>query len=63
MAEDKYAVKWIEAIKKCVNDEQLALVINKIYDDGFTDGQDENNADSVRESMAGEAEFIRDSRD
>lgn len=35
---DKYTQKYIKAIKACKNDEDLELVINKIYQDGYEDG-------------------------
>lgn len=38
---DDYAKKFIEAIKNCVTDEDMEVVINKIYDDGFQDGANE----------------------
>ena len=72
MAEkDDYKEKWIAAIKKLdtiagsdTYDENLGNIIDKIYSDGFQDGKDEGqDADSVREGMAAEKEWQRESRD
>ena len=35
---DKYTQKYIKATKACKNNEDLELVINKIYQDGYEDG-------------------------
>jgi len=40
---DKYAKKYIKAIKNYVTDDDLTIVINKIYDDGFQDGANEGS--------------------
>ncbi|MDP3989719.1 MAG: hypothetical protein Q8Q01_00770 [archaeon] len=40
---DKYEKKHIKAIKNCVTDDDLAVVINRIYDDGFQDGANEGS--------------------
>lgn len=37
---DVYAQKKIEQIKACKSDEDMAEIINKIYEDGFSDGQE-----------------------
>ena len=41
MMSDDYAKKYIKAIKNCVTDDDLSIVINRIYDDGFQDGINE----------------------
>lgn len=43
MMSDKYAKKYIKAIKNCVTDNDLIVVINRIYDDGFQDGTNEGS--------------------
>jgi len=40
---DKYAKKYIKAMKKCITDNDLSIVINRIYDDGFQDGASEGS--------------------
>lgn len=40
---DKYAKKYIKAIKNCVIDDDLTILINRIYDDGFQDGVNEGS--------------------
>ncbi len=40
---DKYAKKYIKAVKNCVTDDDLTVVINRIYDDGFQDGANEGS--------------------
>jgi hypothetical protein len=47
---DTYVEKYIKAICKCTgtfpeNSVGLKEVINKIYEDGFTDGSNEGNTD------------------
>lgn len=38
---DKYAKKYIRAIKACKTDMELEIIINKIYENGFEDGLSE----------------------
>jgi hypothetical protein len=38
---DGYADKFVRAIKECKTDDELRTIINKIYEDGFTDGVEE----------------------
>lgn len=39
---DKYEEKFIKAIEKTINDKEgLLKIINRIYEDGFLDGQQE----------------------
>ena len=38
MEEDQYIKKYIKAIKSSKTDEELKTVINRIYEDGFQDG-------------------------
>jgi len=40
---DKYTKKYLKAIKICLTDDDLSVVINKIYDDGFQDGTNEGS--------------------
>lgn len=44
MKADFYAQKWIKRIKKCSNDEQIGSLIDRIYEDGFQDGVNEETA-------------------
>jgi hypothetical protein len=36
---DKYTKKYIKLIKEAKNDEELSDIIDKIYTDGFDDGE------------------------
>jgi hypothetical protein len=38
---DKYTMKYIKAINDATGYESLKAIINKIYEDGFSDGFDE----------------------
>lgn len=40
---DKWTRDWIKAIKKCKDDDDLAIIIDKIYVDGFVDGSNRCN--------------------
>lgn len=40
---DNYAKKYINAIKNSLTDEELTILINKIYEDGFQDGASEGS--------------------
>ena len=35
---NNYERKYVQAIRACASDEQLANVVNKIYQDGYEDG-------------------------
>lgn len=37
----EYGEKWIKAIRESKTDTELEVCINKIYDEGFTDGTNE----------------------
>jgi hypothetical protein len=39
---DDYQKKYVEQIKKAQNDEDLEKTIDRIYEDGFQDGQEED---------------------
>jgi len=38
---DEYLEKYIKAIKEST-DEELKIILNKLYEDGFQDGYNEN---------------------
>ena len=38
---DEYLEKYIKAIKES-KDEELKIILNKLYEDGFQDGYNEN---------------------
>lgn len=38
---DTYTLKFIKKIKAIKSEEELATIIDKIYSDGFEDGQDD----------------------
>lgn len=40
---EKYAKKYIKSIKNCVTDDDLTIIINKNYEDGFQDGANEGS--------------------
>ncbi|RMG31117.1 MAG: hypothetical protein D6732_15155 [Methanobacteriota archaeon] len=44
---DKYVKKYIEAIKNCVSDDDLKVVINRIYEDGFEDSKNEQPEERI----------------
>ena len=59
-----YIMKYVDALKKCRTDEEIGAICDRVYSDGFTDGSNEaTDPDQVIDSMAGNVEFIRDSRD
>lgn len=69
---DIWKQKWIDAIKAMdkpnisveAYDDGLGNIIDKVYSDGFTDGANEgSDPDKVREDMASQKEFERDSMD
>ena len=70
-AEDKWKAKHVKAIIDVIDsqvisdrEEELGKIIDRIYADGFEDGQSEApDEDSVREDMAAQIEFQRESRD
>jgi len=39
---DSYVDKFLRFIKECKTDEEICDVINRIYEDGFEDGCNEN---------------------
>ena len=43
--ENKYTTKYLKAIRAAKNTKELTIIINKIYEDGFEDGvnDQENN--------------------
>jgi len=47
MEKDIYVEKYLKMIKgrDLNNDKELIEIINKIYEDGFTDGSNEGNTD------------------
>lgn len=42
---DIYIKQKLEAIKKAKNDEEIVKILNKIYDDGFSDGANDQLED------------------
>ena len=42
---DKYTRKYIELIKQAKSDQELSDIIDKIYTDGFDDGEESNIID------------------
>jgi len=38
---EEWIEKWLKGIKNCKTDKELCIVINKIYEDGFSDCNDE----------------------
>lgn len=52
MTKDKYAQKFIDAIKTCKGDEELENVINKIYENGFEDGANSEIEETLKKKKA-----------
>jgi len=65
-----YAAKYVKMLKDCKTDKEMETIVDKIYEDGLSDGytesEDENkelDADSAREGMAAQQEFEREGMD
>jgi hypothetical protein len=43
---DKYVEKYLKAIKNSVTDDDLKIIVNRIYDDGFQDGVNEGQIET-----------------
>lgn len=44
---DKYKQNKIKLFKKCSDDEEIGDLIDKIYEDGFEDGENEGKPDCL----------------
>jgi len=49
MVTDEYTQKWIKAIKESKTDISIAECINKIYEEGFSDGHNEAQTEADKE--------------
>lgn len=44
---DKYVEKYVKAIKNSITNDELKVVINRIYEDGFEDSKNEKSQEKV----------------
>ena len=48
MKRDKYAEDYYKAIKSAENKKEVLAIINKLYEDGFVDGSNEGNKETIK---------------